>query len=269
MKIFLNKKKLVDLIHREKNLGFVPTMGAIHEGHMSLIKRANLECNKTIVSIFINKPQFNKKDDYKFYPRILNKDIYLLKKMKVDFLYLPKNKEIYPYGINRNIRISPFRKKLCGKYRPGHFEAIADVIERFVNIIKPNKIYMGEKDMQQLKIIKNYISKKYKKIKVIGCKTIREKSGLAISSRNLLMSKNDKKIASKVYQILSLNKKSIINKKISLLHIKNEIYNLGIKKIEYLKVLDINKLVKPYKKNKKYKIFISYFMKSVRLIDNI
>ena len=153
MKIFLNKKDLIKFIHNEKNLGFVPTMGAIHVGHISLIKRSKAECNKTIVSIFVNKPQFNRRSDYKNYPRRLNRDILSLKKHKIDYLYLPKSNEIYPSGINKNIKINPFERKLCGKFRPGHFKSVVDVIDRFTKIIKPKKIFLGEKDMQQLKII--------------------------------------------------------------------------------------------------------------------
>jgi len=153
MKIFLNKNNLIKFIKNEKNLGFVPTMGSIHLGHISLFKRSISQCNRTIVSIFINKPQFNRKIDYQKYPRTLKKDISILKRLKVDYLYIPTNDQIYPTGSNKKIKISSFGKKLCGKFRPGHFEAVVDVIERFIKIINPKKIYLGEKDMQQLKII--------------------------------------------------------------------------------------------------------------------
>ena len=129
MKIFLTKIKLSQFVKNEKNLGFVPTMGALHLGHVSLIKRSLSQCNKTIVSIFVNKPQFNMKSDFKKYPKTLNKDIKILKRLKVSYLYLPTHNQIYPDGINKNIRISNFKKKLCGKFRPGHFEAIVDVVD--------------------------------------------------------------------------------------------------------------------------------------------
>tara|TARA_B100000029_G_C17451915_1_gene915289 strand:- start:223 stop:672 length:450 start_codon:yes stop_codon:yes gene_type:complete len=145
MKIILNKKKLINLIGNEKNLGFVPTMGGIHAGHISLIKKSISQCNKTIVSIFINEPQFNKKSDYNSYPRILGKDISKLRKMNIDYLYLPQNKEIYPDGPNKNIKIDKFSKKLCGKNRPGHFEAVIDVINRFIKIIHPKKSILVKK----------------------------------------------------------------------------------------------------------------------------
>jgi len=269
MKIISSKNKLIQFIHSEKNLGFVPTMGAIHQGHISLIKRSINQCDKTIISIFINKPQFNKKSDFSRYPRILKKDIFILKKLKVDYLYLPSEKQIYPSGHNKNIKISSLGKKLCGKFRPGHFEAVVDVIDRFIKIIKPKKMYLGEKDMQQLKIIEHFTKKKHIKIKIVGCKTVREKNGLAFSSRNFLLSSREKKIASKIYKLLIYKKQSLVENRISLKTLKRKILDLGVTKIDYIQLLDINKLIKPFKRNNKYKIFIAYYLRSTRLIDNI
>ena len=269
MKIISSKDKLIKFIHKEKNLGFVPTMGAIHLGHISLFKRCISQCNKTVVSIFINRPQFNKRNDYQKYPRVLKKDISILKKLKVDFLYLPSNNQIYPEGQNKNIKINAFGKKLCGKFRPGHFEAVADVIDRFIEIIKPKKIYFGEKDMQQLKIIEDFVKMNHLKTKIVGCKTIREKNGLAYSSRNFLLSSCEKKIASKIYKLLINKKQKLIKNKITLKKIKKEIIKSGVSKIDYIKLLNINKLIKPYKKKIKYKIFIAYYLRKTRLIDNV
>ena len=212
MKIIYTKNKLVNFVLKQKNMGFVPTMGTIHEGHISLIKKSINQSDKTIVSIFINKPQFNRKSDFLKYPRVLKKDISILTKLKVDYLYLPSIIQIYPNGPNNNIKISSFGKKLCGKFRSGHFEAVVDVIERFIKIIKPKKIYFGEKDMQQLKIIEDFVKKKHIKVKVVRCKTIREKNGIACSSRNFLLSLNEKKIASKIYTYLKNKKQNLIKK---------------------------------------------------------
>jgi len=269
MKIVSDKNKLIKFVNRETNLGFVPTMGAIHLGHISLIKKSKALCNVTIVSIFINKPQFNRKNDFKKYPRTLAKDIKMLKKLKIDYLYLPKFKQIYPKGINKKIKISSFGNKLCGKHRPGHFKAIADVIDRFIKIIKPHKIFFGEKDMQQLKIIEHYVMKNFKKIKVIGCETVRDKNGVALSSRNFLLTKNEKEIASRIYKLIKNKKNLLIKKKLTLNKIKNKIIDLGANKIDYLKIIDINKLIKPFSKKINYKIFIAYYLGSTRLIDNI
>ena len=269
MKIFLNKSEVINIMSGKKSLGFVPTMGALHKGHVSLIKRSIKECSKTLVTIFINEPQFNKKNDYNSYPRVLKKDILLLKRLKVQYLYLPKNFEIYPNGSNKNIKINNFSKKLCGINRKGHFEAVVDVIERFIHIIKPTKIFLGEKDMQQLKIIQDYLKKINSDVKVIGCRTIREKNGLALSSRNYLLSKNEKLIGSKVFKILKDSKKKLIKNKKYIIIVKKNIYKIGVNKIEYINLIDVNKIIKPYVKTKKIHVFISYYIKKVRLIDNI
>ena len=269
MKIISSKKKLIKIIQNEKNLGFIPTMGAIHKAHIAMVKKCNRLCNKSIVTIFINKPQFNRKSDFRKYPRVLKKDISVLGDHGVDYLYLPTVKQIYPTGHKKKIKISAFSKKLCGKSRPGHFEAVVDVIDRFIKIIKPRKIFLGEKDMQQLKIIEEFINKNQIKTKVVGCKTIREKNGIACSSRNFLLTPNEISIASKVYKLLYKNKKLLIIKKNILKKIKNKIFQLGVKKIDYIELVDINKQIKPFKKNKKYKLFIAYYLDSTRLIDNI
>ena len=143
MKIILQKKNLLRLIKDQKNLGFVPTMGALHLGHISLIKKSIDISNKTVVSIFVNKPQFNRKNDYKKYPRSLKKDIKTLRKLKIDVLYLPNHNEIYPEGISKNLKINSLSNKLCGKFRPGHFNAVVDVVERLIKIIKPKKRHIN------------------------------------------------------------------------------------------------------------------------------
>ena len=169
----------------------------------------------------------------------------------------------------KKIKISSFKKKLCGEFRPGHFESIVDVIERFIKIIKPKKIYFGNKDMQQLKIVEEFIKRKHIPTKVIGCKTIREKNGIALSSRNLLLTKKEKVIASKIYNFLINNKKKLINNINYLNDIKKIIFKIGAKKIDYIEKIDINKITKPFKKKKKFRIFIAYYLGKTRLIDNI
>ena len=269
MKIFYNKKDLTSELNFEKNVGFVPTMGALHKGHISLIKKSKLQCNKTLVSIFVNKPQFNKSNDYKNYPRNINYDIKLVKKNKVDYLYLPKSNEIYPNGTSKNIRINSFHKRLCGKFRPRHFHAVVDVVNRFINIIRPRNIYFGEKDLQQLLLIKDFFKNKNIKTKVVMCKTVRENNGIPYSSRNLLLKNEHKKVAAKITKYIKSNKTKIIKKKIKLNNIKKLIYRMGVDSIDYVNVININQIIKPYNKKKKYKIFFSYNINKVRLIDNI
>ena len=269
MKIILDKNKLVKFIQSQRNLGFVPTMGAIHQGHSSLIKKSLKQNDKTIVTIFINKPQFNKESDFKKYPRVLKKDIFILKKLGVDCLYLPTVNQIYPYGINKNIKISSFSKKLCGRFRPGHFKAVVDVVDRFIKIIKPKKIYLGEKDMQQLQIIYHFVKKNNIKVKIVGCRTVREKNGIPYSSRNFLLSSKEKNTSSKIYTFLLNKKKLLIKNRSKLNQIKKKILKFGATKVDYIEIIDINKIIKPFKKKNKYKIFIAYYLGTTRLIDNI
>ena len=268
MKIFLDKSKLKNFICSERNLGFIPTMGAIHKGHISLIKKSKRSCSTTVVSIFVNKSQFNNKKEFIRYPRILKRDISILKKLKIDILYLPKEKQIYPSGPNKKIKISSFQKKLCGKFRPGHFKAVVDVIDRLVKIINPNKIFFGEKDKQQLEIIKDFIKKNHKKTKVMECKTIREKNGVAHSSRNLFLSEKQRFIASKIYKLLFENRKILIKKK-SLINIYiKKIKKMGADNVDYIEAINLNKILRINKKKKNYKLFIAYYLGKVRLIDN-
>ena len=268
MKIFFNKKRLIKEIQNTENLGFVPTMGSIHKGHLSLVKKSKKLSEKTIVSIFVNKPQFNNKNDFKKYPRSINKDINLLKKNKVDYLYLPTNKEIYPKGKNKKIKISKLNKILCGKKRKGHFEAVVDVVDRFIKIIKPKNIYLGEKDFQQFAIIREFIKKNKIKTNPIICPTIREKNGIAFSSRNHLLNKNEKIISANVYKILIKNKNKILKNNFYTHTIKKILLSSGVKKIDYLEVFDVNKILNQKSKKKKFKIFLAYYIKKVRLIDN-
>ena len=162
-------------------------MGGIHEGHISLIKKSIKINKKTIVSIFVNPKQFNKVNDFKSYPSNIKNDLTILKRIKkLDFIYIPKFKDIYENKNQSHIKIKKKDKILCAKYREGHFEGVLDVMNRLTKIIKPKNIFMGKKDFQQLLLVKNFIEQKYD-TKVIGCKTIRNKNKLALSSRNFLI----------------------------------------------------------------------------------
>ena len=221
------------------------------------------------MSIFVNPKQFNNKNDFKKYPRNKKKDLSILKKLRVDYVYLPSVKDIYRPKRLRKIRISKKDKILCAKYRKGHFEGVIDVMERLIRSIKPQKIFMGEKDYQQLFLLKKYLKKDSSKI--IKCKTIRDKNKLALSSRNLLLQKNERNLASKlIINIMNLKRKLNIQKKNigrSLIKAKNEMNKLKNVKIEYLELRN-TKNFKISNKLKDSKIFISYYINNIRLIDN-
>ena len=267
MKILLNKDDLNEALLGASDLGFVPTMGSLHKGHISLIKFSKKYCKKTIVSIFVNPTQFNNKNDYKKYPRNNKRDLAILRKLKVDFVFIPSKKDIYHY--KREIKIAKKDKILCAKYRKGHFEGVIDVMDRFTKIIQPKKIFMGEKDFQQLYLVENYL-KKRSTSKIIRCKTVRDNYSLALSSRNLLLKNKELKIARHISQNLinfrkKLEKKHNIKNLINLK--KKEINELKNVKIEYLEIR--NKLsLKKSLNIKNSKIFIAYYIKKIRLIDN-
>jgi len=268
MKVLRNIDVVKKAIYNLPSLGFVPTMGALHMGHISLIKESKKKCKKTIVSIYVNPKQFNKSKDFLSYPRNLKKDLNLLRKLKVNFVYLPKTKEIFKDKVKK-ILLPNNEKKLCAKYRKGHFEGVLNIMNRFIKIINPNYVFMGEKDYQQVYLINKFIIKNYKS-KIYPCKTVRDKQGIALSSRNNLLKKNELKKVSLIAQNLIKFKKYIIkqrniNKKI-LIKKKNLIKNFNIK-IEYLEVRNERDL-KLYKKKIKYRIFIAYYIRSIRLIDN-
>ena len=269
MKLIRQITDLNKAISNQKELGFVPTMGSLHKGHASLINFSKLKCKKTLVSIFVNPTQFNNANDFKIYPRNLNKDIKLLKSLKVDFLYVPTVSQIYNNKKRKVTRLNKSQKILCAKFRKGHFEGVLDVLNRFTNIIKPKNIFMGEKDYQQFFLVRNFIERKYK-TKVIACKTIRDVNKVALSSRNSLL---DLENLNKVGEIsLALIKlKNLINNNMKdkklIKKIKIDLIKKFKIKIEYLECRNLINL-NTNLKNKPFKLFVAYYLKGVRLIDN-
>ncbi len=269
MKILINNSDLNEALNNAKNLGFVPTMGSLHQGHISLIKKSLNECNKTIVSIFINPTQFNNKNDYKKYPRNYKKDLAILKRLKVDYLYMPEIKNIYDSVRMTKIKLVEKDKILCAKYRKGHFEGVLDIMDRLTNKIKPQKIFMGKKDFQQLYLVRKYIEKKHK-TKIVFCKTIRSHNKLAVSSRNFLLNKKYLNKAGKIAQNLITFKKLIRRKKNINEMIKSKKIELTKKfqiNIEYFELRSLNNL-KISNTIKNSNLFIAYYINNIRLIDN-
>ena len=271
MKILFNNLSLFESLRPFNDLGFVPTMGGIHKGHLSLINESNKLCKKTIVSIFVNPKQFNNKKDLKSYPRNVKRDLKILKQSKkVDFVFIPKFKDIYKDKHKSKIKLLKKDKILCAKFRKGHFEGVLDVMNKLAKIINPQKIFMGEKDFQQLYLVKKHLERKYK-TKVISCKTIRDKNKVAMSSRNSLLNKYNLFIAAKIY-------KKLINIKKNLKKIKNIKNFLKIQKedlkenykinIDYLELRNTKNLKLSTTTNNS-RLFIAYYLNSVRLIDNL
>ena len=270
MKIILNNSILRKTLGPFNDIGFVPTMGGIHEGHVSLIEKSIKFNKKTIVSIFVNPKQFNDIKDFKSYPSNIKNDLAILKKIrKLDFIYIPKFKDIYEDKEQSQIKIKKKDKILCAKYRKGHFEGVLDVMSRLTTLIKPKKIYMGKKDFQQFFLVRNFIEKRFN-TKVIGCKTIRNKNKLALSSRNFLLDKQELKDVEKITKTFLNLKNKIKNRRninSFLQKSKKDLEKFFNIKIEYLE----NRNTKNLTISNKYqgsKVFLSYYYKNIRLIDN-
>ena len=269
MKIFKSFNVLNKEINFNENIGFVPTMGSLHEGHLSLIKIAKKKSKKVLVSIFVNPSQFNDKNDFIKYPRNLKKDIYILKKLKVNYLFLPNNNEVYKKGIKKKLMILKKDKILCAKYRKGHFEGVLAVVNRLMKNIHSKYLFLGEKDFQQVYLIKKYLQHKFK-TKIIGCKTIRNKNKLPLSSRNKLLSKILLKKSEKISKLLFNFRNKIYKdfKNIKLLNSYRSKINVLCDKIEYFEIRNLTNFSKKISK-KNFKIFIAYKVNKVRLIDNV
>ena len=277
MKLIRQITDLNKAINKENDLGFVPTMGSLHKGHHSLIKISKKLCKKTLVTIFINPTQFNDKDDYKNYPRNLGNDLKILKKLKVDFVYLPTINQIYNKKNSIEIKLKNSQKILCAKFRHGHFEGVLKVLNRFIKLISPKILFMGEKDYQQFFLVKQFISKKYS-TRVYPCRTIRGQNGVALSSRNKTLNKDDLKtsglIANKLFKFkrLMIKENKNINadykkQKILFRKFKEELINIFDIKIEYLEFRNLINLSKDIE-NKPFRLFVAYYLNKVRLIDN-
>ena len=269
MKILIKNKDINEALKKVSNLGFVPTMGSLHKGHEFLIKQSKKKCNQTLDSIFINPTQFNNKKDYLNYPRNNKSDLNILRKLGVSFVFIPNKNNVYDFKRKHKIKIREKDKILCAKFRKGHFEGVIDVMDRLTRLIRPKKIFMGEKDFQQIFLVKKYIEKKYN-TKIISCKTIRDKNKLALSSRNLLLGKTAINKARKLTKnIIALKKKVTKKKNINkILKMKEKefkkIFNISIEYFELRNKINL----KRSNNLKNSKIFIAYYLNEIRLIDN-
>ena len=268
MKLFTNKKQLQTEIRKFNNISFVPTMGALHKGHESIIRKSVKRSGKTLVSIFVNPKQFNNRRDLNTYPRNNNNDLKILKRLKVHYLYKPSYDDIYKFKTEKKIYLDRFSKELCGQFRKGHFKGVIDVVNRFLEIIRPKTIILGNKDFQQLYLIKKHIKKNRIKTKVFSCKTIRDKYFIAYSSRLNKLNYVEKIKLINVIKFLKSYKKNLLLKKqkFNLNEIKKKIISMGVNKVDYIKLIDLKTLKKPRKN--KFNLFYAFYIGKVRIIDN-
>jgi pantoate--beta-alanine ligase len=266
-------KKIIGLErHKGLTIGFVPTMGALHKGHLSLVRIARKKCDLVVVSIFVNPTQFGPKEDYKRYPRDLKRDQMLLKGGGADIIFYPAVKGIYPHGYRTFIEVQGWSGILCGASRPGHFRGVATVVLKLFNIIRPHIAIFGKKDFQQLLIIKKMVKDLNMDIRIIAAPTIRERNGLAMSSRNKYLTEKERGNAAVIIKSLRWAKRSCRKKQCSvakaLRTMKKMIKNKG-GRVDYIRAVDAENLTDVKRIQKGVLIAAAVYFGKTRLIDNI
>ena len=272
MRAYSSHKDIIKLVDKVGSVGIVPTMGSLHEGHLSLIRKALSENEKVIVSIYVNPLQFNNSNDLKKYPRDIKNDLQKLEAFSDVLVYVPNDNDIYKKDEKKKkYNFGQFTKIMEGKMRPGHFDGVAMVVEKLLNMFNPSNAYFGEKDFQQLILIKALVKKQDLKVNIVGCETIREGDGLAMSSRNKLLNNSERESAGNIIKLLEkaqqLYKSSTLEEiKFNILRDALMIENLNL---EYFEILDVSRFSGVLKGEKEIRAFIACKVGNIRLIDNI
>jgi len=255
-------------------IGFVPTMGALHKGHLSLIEQARKENDIVVVSIFVNPTQFDKQEDLINYPKTIDQDLLLLKSVFCDIVFAPSSQEIYADNVkSQSFNFDGLEHQMEGKFRTGHFDGVGTIVKRLFEIVRPNKAYFGEKDFQQLQIIKKMVEKHQIPVKIIACDIYREDDGLAMSSRNARLTLEHRKAAPFIYKTLKKAKiKFGTENALNIVKwVENEFKNQPLLELEYFEIANEEtlKTIEAKSLNQKYRAFIAVFAGKIRLIDNI
>lgn len=272
-KISETKAFLKSIRDQNASIGFVPTMGALHNGHLSLLEEAKKNNDFVACSIFVNPIQFNNKSDLENYPRDIQRDIQLLESAGCDFLFLPDELEMYPETITETYSFGNLDKVMEGKFRPGHFQGVAVVVNRLFKIIEPNRAYFGLKDFQQVAIIRKMVKDHHIPVEIIPCPTVREADGLAMSSRNQLLTAEDRKQAAIINEALNEVKTQLFS--LTIKEVKDQISQLFSltpnAKLEYFEIVDMDSLepISSWTDSKHVVACIAVYFGKVRLIDNI
>jgi pantoate--beta-alanine ligase len=278
MQVFEKKSALINCLSllKEKNMqiGFVPTMGALHKGHQSLVEESNKNNDITVVSIFINPTQFNNPEDLKKYPKTVEKDLELLRKSNCDIIFIPSVEEIYATKvISKLYSFDGLEHQMEGKFRTGHFDGVATIVQAFLKIIQPSVAYFGEKDFQQLQIVRKLVEKENIPVAIIGCPIYRENDGLAMSSRNIRLSKEQRKSSPFIYQTLKKVELLFRTKSISEINafVEKEFQSVSQLELEYFTIAKESTLIEAIKTDSthNYRAFIAVFAGKIRLIDNL
>ncbi len=257
---------------RGQSIGFVPTMGALHAGHRSLIERARRENDRVIVSIFVNPLQFGPAEDFARYPRSFSKDRRFCAKAGVDALYHPGVDEMYPPGFQTRVELPALSEKLCGKFRPGHFQGVATVVLKLFEQARPDRAYFGEKDFQQLVVIRRMARDLALGVRIVGCPTVREKDGLALSSRNAGLTPRQRSEAPALYRALRLGLTAIkqgasLSQARSMM--RRRLQEIPGARIDYAEIVDPDTLEAPRRTDGRLRALAAIRLGKTRLIDNI
>jgi pantoate--beta-alanine ligase len=278
MLVFDKKQDLIHWISNKLNtntIGFVPTMGALHNGHLSLLKTSLKKNTITVISIFVNPTQFNNAEDLKKYPRNLEADINKIKSLSDSIIvYCPSVEDVYDGKTeSEHFEFDGLENQMEGKFRKGHFDGVGTVVKKLLEIVKPTNAYFGEKDFQQLQIIKKLVEKEKIPVNIIGCPIFREKNKLAMSSRNELLTANQRKNASIIFKTITKAKELFGTKSAKSVSefVTRQFENNKEFKLEYFQIADETNLLPCYRKlkGKKYRAFIAVFVNNIRLIDTI
>ena len=278
MQIFREKDPLIEAVQKikseGKSLGLVPTMGALHEGHLSLVRTALQNTDHVVVSIFVNPTQFNNSDDLEKYPRNIEKDLALLEEIGDIWVFTPETSQLYGDGIHsEKFDFEGLESVMEGKYRNGHFDGVGTVVKRLFEIVKPDKAFFGEKDFQQLQIVKKLTQKTGLPVEIVGCPILREDSGLARSSRNERLSSQNRQKAAFIYQTLQKVKQLFGTESADYIDdwVENEFKKHPFLELEYFEIANSETLQKIAEKEKgiNYRAFIAAYADEIRLIDNI
>lgn len=257
---------------QQSSVGLVPTMGALHQGHLELVKAARAENDLVVCSIFVNPTQFNNPDDLSAYPRTLEADCRLLESVGCDIVFAPSVEEMYPYPLDLSLNFGTLETVMEGAFRPGHFNGVGIVVSKFFNLIQPHRAYFGQKDLQQTAIIKSLIRNLSYPIELRICPTVRESDGLAMSSRNVRLTQEERSIAPTIYRILNECKTALLEGtpvEVALKNARDAFSQQPAFRLEYIELVDADTLKPLNETGKANALCVAVHLGNVRLIDNI
>jgi pantoate--beta-alanine ligase len=267
------REQIKEVKKKGLSIGFVPTMGYLHYGHLELIRRCRLENDYSVVSIFVNPIQFGPGEDFERYPRDEASDLKKLEEAEVDAAFIPPVEEMYPEPLLTYVEVEKLSEPLCGRFRPGHFRGVATVVAKLFNIVQPDRAYFGKKDYQQLKVIEKMVRDLNFPVEIVPVDTVREEDGLAMSSRNVYLSSDERKAAAKIYRALLKGKEAFLKgeRKARVLEnlVKGELESETLFRVQYVEVRDAETLEEIDEIERPAVIAVAVFVGSARLIDHI